>query len=474
MTTAVILKKQKAFFDTGKTRSESFRRKVLRGLRCGIREMEAEILEALGSDLGKSRTEGYMTEVGMVREELSYMEKHLHCLMRKKRTATPLAQFAASSAVWPEPYGSVLVMSPWNYPFMLSVTPVIGAVAAGNTVLLKPSAYSEAVSAVLEKLFARYVAPEVVSVVTGGREVNADLLEHRFDYIFFTGGREVGRLVMEKASRYLTPVTLELGGKSPCIVEKTADLKLAARRIVFGKFLNLGQTCVAPDYILVQEEVKDALIRRLQYEIGRQFGKEPLSNPDYGRIINRKHYDRLCRLVTGETVFTAGGTVHVEETGAAGKRSQREIFRPKQLRIAPLILTASPDSRCMQEEIFGPILPVLTWRREEELIRFVESRPHPLALYLFSERKAWSQRMMRRMRFGGGCINDTVIHLASSGLPFGGVGESGMGSYHGRRSFDTFTHDKSIVDKKTWMDLPIRYQPYTKGKEKLIRRFMGS
>ena len=464
MTTAAILKRQKKFFEAGKTRSESFRTKTLQALRRGIREMEPEILEALGADLGKSRTEGYMAEIGMVLEELSYMEKHLHRLMQRKKAATPLAQFAASSAVWPEPYGSVLVMSPWNYPFLLSVDPVIGAVAAGNTVLLKPSAYSPAVSAVLQKLFARYVTPGAVSVVTGGREVNADLLEHRFDYIFFTGGREVGQMVMERASRHLTPVTLELGGKSPCIVDKTADLKLAARRIVFGKFLNAGQTCVAPDYILVQEGVKKKLVRYLKQEIIRQFGEEPLRNPHYGHIVNQKHFDRLWRLVENQVVLTAGGLNRAKNPWIF---KQPEIFQPKQLRIAP-------RSRCMQEEIFGPILPILTWEKEQDLIKFVESRPHPLALYLFSERREWRQKMMRRLRFGGGCINDTVIHLASSRLPFGGVGESGMGSYHGKQSFDTFTHYKSVVDKKTWLDLPIRYQPYTKEKEMLIRMFMGS
>lgn len=468
MTAAEILDRQRSFFATGMTRSEGWRRQVLEDLRRGIGEMEEEIAQALQTDLGKSRTESYMSEIGMVKSELVYMEKNLHRLMKKRRAATPLAQFAARSYVIPEPYGNVLVMSPWNYPFLLSLDPVVDAVAAGNTVLLKPSAYSPAVSAVLEKLCHTYVAPEAVSVVTGGRQINADLLEHRFDYIFFTGGKEVGRLVMEKASRHLTPVTLELGGKSPCIVDETAGIPLAARRIVFGKFLNLGQTCVAPDYILVQESVKDELVACLQQEIRRQFGEDPLADPDYGHIINRKHYDRLNKMVSGETVLTAVGTVCLEE-----EERPSSVFCPETLQIAPMLLTASPESACMQEEIFGPILPILTYREQEEVFRFVDSRPRPLALYLFSEDKSRQQEVLRRLRFGGGCINDTVIHLATSAMPFGGVGESGMGGYHGRYGFETFTHDKSIVDKKTWMDLPVRYRPYTEEKKKMIRRFMG-
>lgn len=469
MNTRQILEKQRRFFASGATRTEQWRREILKAIGSGIREYEEEILQALQSDLGKSRTEGFMSEVGMVLDELAYMERHLHRLMRKRRVHTPLAQFAASSYVLAEPYGNVLVMSPWNYPFLLSVDPVIDAIAAGNTVLLKPSAYSPAVSAVLEKLFQSYVPPEAVSVVTGGRQVNEDLLEHRYDYIFFTGGVEVGRLVMEKAARHLTPVTLELGGKSPCIVDETADLRLAARRIVFGKFLNVGQTCVAPDYILVQEKVKGRLVRYLQQEIRRQFGDEPLANADYGHIVNQKHYERLCRMLEGEKMLTAQGLVRVEKATAAAA----EIFRPDTRQIAPVIVAAKPESPCMQEEIFGPILPVLVYRERAEVLSFVESRPRPLALYLFSEDKAWQRTVLNRLRFGGGCINDTVIHLATTAMPFGGVGESGMGNYHGKYGFDTFTHNKSIVDKKTWLDLPIRYQPYRAWKDQLIRRFMG-
>ena len=473
MTTAEILSRQRTFFAEGKTRPESWRREVLEQIKRGIQECEAEIMEALAEDLGKSASESYMCEVGLVREELNYMLKHLHGLMRKRYAPTPLAQFASVSYRVPEPYGNVLVMSPWNYPFLLSMDPVIDAIAAGNTVILKPSAYSPAVSRVLCKLFETYVAPEAVSVVTGGRQVNADLLEYRFDYIFFTGGKKVGQLVMEKAARHLTPVTLELGGKSPCIVDETANLKLAARRIVFGKYLNLGQTCVAPDYILVHESVKDKLMMLLQEEIRHQFGDHPLTNPNYGHIINRKHYDRLCKMLMGETVLGAGGISYVEETDATTDLAPDFIFAPEKRQIAPVILTANPQSKCMQEEIFGPILPILTYKERKEVIDFVDFNPRPLALYLFSEDKQWQKEVLGRLRFGGGCINDVVIHLATTAMPFGGVGESGMGGYHGKYGFDTFTHYKSIVDKKTWMDLPMRYQPYSEWKDKLIRWFVG-
>lgn len=474
MTTAEILQKQKDFFATGETRKESWRREILEAIRLGISKYERAFQEALQADLGKSGTESFMTEIGMVTSELKYMERHLHRWMRKRRVLTPLHEFASSSYMLPEPYGCTLVMSPWNYPFLLSLDPVIAAVAAGNTVILKPSAYSSATSEVLKQMFEEWVPPEAVSVVTGGRQVNADLLEYHFDYIFFTGGKDVGRLVMEKASRHLTPVTLELGGKSPCIVDETANIPLAAKRIVFGKYLNLGQTCVAPDYILVQESVKDRLVMCLQEEIRQQFGKEPLANPDYGHIINRKHYDRLCKLLSGETLLTASGTVFLEEIEDTSlDHQQSQVFRPDSLQIAPVILTVSEDSKCMQEEIFGPILPILTYKERQDMVDFVESRPRPLALYLFAEDKAWQKEALGKMRFGGGCINDTIIHLATSYMPFGGVGESGMGGYHGKYSFDTFTHYKSIVDKKTWMDLPMRYQPYEEWKDKMIRRFMG-
>lgn len=454
MTTSELVSLQRSYFRTGSTFPLSVRKDALAKLKQAILDREKEILAALKEDLGKSATESYMTEIGMTLSEITYMQQHLWSFARKRFVPTPLAQFAASSYTIPVPYGVVLIMSPWNYPFMLSMEPLVDAIAAGNTVILKPSAYSPATSRVLAKLIGEIFPPEYAAVVTGGREVNADLLEQRYDYIFFTGGKTVGRLVMEKASRHLTPVTLELGGKSPCIADHTANLKLAARRIVFGKYLNLGQTCVAPDYLLAEASVKGALLEEIKKEITRQFGAVPLDNPNYGHIVNEKHFNRLMTVLEGEKLLV-GGKADVSSR-----------------RIEPTVLEASLQSKSMKEELFGPILPVLTWHNERELVSILRSQETPLALYLFSSDRAFQERIMRETPFGGGCINDTIIHLATSSMGFGGMGESGMGSYHGKRGFDTFSHTKSIVDKKTWLDLPMRYQPYKKWKELAIRMFL--
>lgn len=396
-----------------------------------------------------------MCETGMVLSELSYMIAHLRGYARERRVLTPLAQFHAKSYTSPEPYGVVLVMSPWNYPFMLAMEPLIGAIAAGNCVIVKPSAYAPATAEVIEKILKDCFAPHFVSVVKGGRAENTELLNQRFDFIFFTGSVAVGRLVMEKASRHLTPVCLELGGKSPCIVDKTANLRLAAKRIVFGKSLNLGQTCVAPDYLFVQEEVKERLLCEIEKCICRQFGDNPLGNPDYGRIVNEKHFRRLLGLMKNETI-RVGGEIR-EET----------------LQIAPTVLTGvTPSSPVMQQEIFGPLLPVMTFRDISEVIHYVNHHEKPLALYLFTGSRATQRKVLNSCSFGGGCINDTIIHLATSRMGFGGVGGSGMGSYHGRDSFELFCHRRSIVKKYTWMDLPIRYQPYTGWKLAILKMFL--
>ena len=338
---------------------------------------------------------------------------------------------------------------------MLALEPAIGAIAAGNCVVIKPSAYAPHTSAVIAELIRGCFAPHFVAVVEGGRTENTQLLEQKFDFIFFTGSVAVGKLVMKKASEHLTPVCLELGGKSPCIVDETANLKLAARRIVFGKFLNSGQTCVAPDYILCDKRIRDELITAILAEIEKQFGKEPLKNPNYGKIINEKHFERILGLINGEKLVYGGQS------------------EPESLRIAPTVLNnITWDDAVMGEEIFGPLLPILTFDTLDEALDTVESHPHPLALYFFSEDKAAQKKVLDTCRFGGGCINDTIIHLATSDMPFGGVGESGMGSYHGRVGFETFSHYRSIVDKKTWMDLPIRYQKYTGLKEKMMRMFL--
>ena len=450
-----ILEKQHRLFQEGATLPVSFRLSQLQKLKDGIRRYEEKLDQALEADLGKSRMESYMCEIGLTLSELTWMQKHLRSLVREKRVATPLAQFAARSFRSPSPYGTVLIMSPWNYPVLLTLEPLIDAIAAGNTVVIKPSAYAEHTSAVLKEMLKECFPSEYVAVVTGGRAENKALLEQRFDKIFFTGGKTVGREVLRHAAEYLTPVTLELGGKSPCIVDKSAKIPLAAKRIVFGKYLNCGQTCVAPDYILCDRTVSDELILALQKEITAQFGEDPLKNPDYGKIINRKHYDRIMGLIDPDKVVCGG------------------CGDGQSLRIAPTIMkNVTFSDTVMGEEIFGPVLPILTYDTLEEAINIVEEHPHPLALYLFSEDKGAQKKVLELCHFGGGCINDTIIHLATSAMPFGGVGESGMGGYHGKTGFETFSHFRSIVDKKTWMDLPIRYQRYSRMKERLLRVFL--
>ena len=455
METERIVKEQREWFAKGKTRSVRWRIGALQTLKRAILKYEDEIHEALKQDLGKSPVEGYMCETGMVLSELSWMIRNLRRLAGEKRVRTPLAQFHAKSFTSPEPYGVVLVMSPWNYPFMLSVEPAIGAIAAGNCVVIKPSAYAPATSHVVAKLMRECFASHFVAVVEGGRAENTSLLAQRFDFIFFTGSVRVGKLVMEQASKNLTPVCLELGGKSPCIVDRTANLRRAASRIVFGKYLNLGQTCVAPDYLFVQEDVKETLLAEIEKCIRRQFGKNPLDNPDYGKIVNEKHFKRLRGLMAGETVRIGGE------------------MREETLQIAPTVLEGiTPSSPIMKEEIFGPVLPVMTFHEISEVITYVNRHEKPLALYLFTNSRSTEKKVLNSCSFGGGCTNDTIIHLATSAMGFGGVGNSGMGSYHGKASFDLFCHRRSIVKKYNWIDLPIRYQPYTRWKRALLRMFL--
>ena len=450
-----ILQQQNHFFSSGKTIPAEFRLKQLESLKEAMIRHEADLAAALKEDLGKSRMESYMCEIGLTLSELTWMQKHLRSLMRSKRVSTPAAQFAAKSFRSPSPYGTVLIMSPWNYPVLLTLDPLIDAIAAGNTAVVKPSAYAPCTFDVMKTMIEECFPAHYVAVVDGGRAENQALLQQRFDMIFFTGGKTVGREVLRHAAEYLTPVTLELGGKSPCIVDSTAKIRLAAKRIVFGKYLNCGQTCVAPDYILCDKRIRDELITAILAEIEKQFGKEPLKNPNYGKIINEKHFERILGLINGEKLVYGGQS------------------EPESLRIAPTVLNnITWDDAVMGEEIFGPLLPILTFDTLDEALDTVESHPHPLALYFFSEDKAAQKKVLDTCRFGGGCINDTIIHLATSDMPFGGVGESGMGSYHGRVGFETFSHYRSIVNKKTWMDLPIRYQKYTQKKEKLLRLFL--
>ncbi len=438
-----ILAAQKRFFNSGATYPVSFRIDSLKKLYRNIRKYEEEIGEALKEDLGKSDLEGFFCETGLVLSEISYMAKHVRMYAREKTVHSPITQFVSRSFVKPSPYGCTLIMSPWNYPFLLTIDPLVDAIAAGNTAIVKPSAYSPASSRIIEKIIKESFDPRHVACVTGGRKENSALLEQKFDLIFFTGSQAVGKEVLRHAAEHLTPSVLELGGKSPCIIDKSAKIKLAARRFVFAKFLNCGQTCVAPDYILCHKSVKDEFIRELKKEIRRQYGAEPLNNPDYGKIINKKHFDRLCGLINRDKVVYGG-----EKDENA-------------LKIAPTVMDdVTYDDAVMGEEIFGPIVPVLTFENYKEIYADLAGKPKPLALYIFAEDRKRIREVTTRVSYGGGCINDAVVHLATSEMGFGGVGESGMGAYHGKVGFNTFSHNKSILDKKTWIDVPMRYQPY--------------
>ena len=446
---------QRQYFLTNATLNIDFRIHALKKLQAVILKNEIPIQQAIQKDLGKSGFESYMCETGLVLSEISYMLKHIRKYSREKRVPTPLAQFHSRSYKKPSPYGVTLIMSPWNYPFLLTLDPLVDALAAGNTAIIKPSAYSPATSALIADLLSQCFPEKYVAVVNGGRAENTSLLKQHFDYIFFTGSQAVGKEVMRQASEHLTPVTLELGGKSPCIVEKSANIRLAAKRIVFGKFLNCGQTCVAPDYIYCDRQIKDRLLKEIKRQIQKQFGKEPLKNPDYGKIINQKHFERIRGLIQPDKIFCGGSS------------------DSHTLQIAPTILdNVTFADPVMQEEIFGPVLPVLTFDSLDEAIRNLQTMPHPLALYLFTSDRTLAKKVTSSCGFGGGCINDTIIHLATSEMGFGGFGASGMGAYHGKDGFDTFTHYKSIVDKKTWLDLPMRYQPYRKLNDRLIHFFL--
>ena len=448
------VEKLREFYLTDQTKDLNFRKEQLKKLYAAIQKYENEIMEALKQDLNKAPFESYESEIGIVYGEIRYALRHLKGWAKTRRAGTSILHFPSKGRIYKEPYGVVLVMSPWNYPFQLTMVPLIGSIAAGNCTVLKPSEYSLHTAQIMEKIVEETFSDTYASVIRGGRAANQDLLKEKFDYIFFTGSPSVGRVVMAAAAEHLTPVTLELGGKSPCIVDETADIELAARRIVWGKLLNAGQTCIAPDYLLVQSSVKDRLVREMQKQVTAFYGDHPETAKDYPKIINEKHFERLQRLLTdGKIVF--GGQVN-EETR----------------QIAPaLIENVSWDSPIMQEEIFGPLLPVMTFEKLEEILPEIRRRPKPLALYLFTSEQKVKTEIMRKVSFGGGCINDTIIHIANTGLAFGGVGESGMGHYHGKASFDTFTHEKPVVEKSNFLDIPLRYPPY-QSHLSLLRKLM--
>ena len=451
-----LLEKQRAYHKTGATIPVKFRIEQLKKLYATIKKYETQVNDALKADLGKSHYEGFMCESGLVLSEISYMIRHTKRFAKRKTVYTPLAQFASHSFKQPVPYGNTLIMSPWNYPFLLTIDPLADAIAAGNTAIVKPSAYSPATSKIVEKIISECFSPEYVAVVMGGRAENAALLEQKFDFVFFTGSQAVGKEVLRHTTEHLTPTVLELGGKSPCIVDASANIKLAAKRIVFGKFLNCGQTCVAPDYVLCEKSIKDEFVAEVVKQIRKQYGENPLENKDYGKIINEKHFQRLCGLIDGDKVVTGGDA------------------NANTCQIAPTVMdSVTMEDAVMGEEIFGPIMPILTFDNFEVLLSELKDKEKPLALYIFSSDKDHINRVTCELSYGGGCINDVVIHLATNEMGFGGVGESGMGSYHGKDGFDAFSHYKSIVDKKTWMDLPMRYQPYkSRLYEKLLHMFL--
>ena len=445
---------QKEYFQSGATLPLEFRLAQLRSLYRGIKRFEPQILEALRSDLGKSAEESYMSEIGMCLTEIRHTARHLREWSRPQRVPTPLMHFPGSSRIVREPRGVCLIIAPWNYPFLLAVGPMISAIAAGNCVTLKPSEYAPATAAVLEKMLDVCFEERFCRTVTGGAEVSAAETARPYDMIFFTGSTAVGRKVMAAAAQNLTPVVLELGGKSPCIVDETADLPVAAARIIWGKCLNSGQTCVAPDYVLVARSRKDALIREMQKAICRFYGEDPCEYSAYPRIVNERHFDRLAAMLP--------------EDPAVGGRVDRES-----LKIEPTLIetTLNDQSPLMTEEIFGPLLPIVPYDNIHEALGYILSRPRPLALYLFSRNRKLQRRVVETIPFGGGCINDTISHITTPYLPFGGTGDSGMGAYHGRCGYETFTHAKSILSKPFRPDLPVRYPPLT-GKLDLLHKIL--
>lgn len=453
-----VVQRQREFFMTGATLDVDYRFNALKRLQSAIKAHEKDIADALYKDLGKSELESYMSETGMVLDEIKYELKHIRKWSHTKRVKTPIAQFISKSFVVPEPYGMVLIMAPWNYPVQLCLEPLVGAVAAGNVAIVKPSAYAAEVSHCLANIVEEVFPPEYVAVVEGGRDQNTRLLEEKFDYIFFTGSEAVGKIVMEKASKNLTPVSLELGGKSPVIVDKTADLKVSARRLAFGKYLNAGQTCVAPDYLLVERSVKSRFLECFKNAVAQFFPNDDFSNMPV--IVNDKHFKRLMDVIDASKA--KGAKVFI---GGRGEEDSRFI--------EPTVLEdVTWDSPVMEQEIFGPILPVIEYDNLDDVLGLIKQRPKPLALYLFSNDKEVQRKVLSSVPYGGGCVNDTIIHLATPYMGFGGVGESGMGSYHGKRSFDTFTHYKSIVKKSNVIDLPMRYHPYSKRKLDFIKKVM--
>ena len=447
-----IVEAQQNFFNSFKTLDINFRKENLKRLKQNIKNQEQEIIAALNADLGKSEFEAFSTEIGMVYNELTNHIKKIKKWARSRRVSTPLFAFPATSYIQKQPYGKVLVISPFNYPFLLAMSPLIAAISAGNVVILKPSEYTPKTAAVIEKIIAGTFEKEHVTVIQGGIETNKKLLAQRWDKIFFTGSTKVGKIVLEAAAKNLTPVILELGGKNPVIVDKDANLKVAARRIIWGKLINAGQTCIAPDYLYVHAEVKDKLLLLMKQFIEQFFTEKPDANDDFPKIVNEGAMKRLESLLEGVTVYYGGNT----------NRDKKHF--------SPTILTdVTVNSAVMEDEIFGPILPVLTFNDIDEVVPFINRGEKPLATYYFSENRKKQKEILAKTFSGDAGINEVIMHFTNHALPFGGVGYSGMGAYHGKRSFDVFSHERSVMKTTTLLDLPLRYPPYKKSVLKLLR-----
>ena len=440
-----IINKQRAFFNSKKTFNIKRRKELLIKLKKEIENNEKEIENALFKDLGKSEGESYLTELHFIYSELNIAIKNIDKWVKRKSVRSSLLNFPSSDYIIPQPYGITLHISPWNYPFQLSIAPLIGAIAAGNTVILKPSEYSINTSLVLEKIIDNVFPEDLVKVIQGGPEEAAELLNYRWDYIFFTGSLNVGKIVAEKAAKFLTPTTLELGGKNPCIIDETASIKVTAKRIVWGKFINCGQTCIAPDFLIVNQKIKDKLIHEIINQIKDIYGDDPQLSESYGRIISKKHIDFLSTLLNNENIIY-GGKID----------SDNKYFEPTLVEITDF------NSNLMKQEIFGPILPIYKYKDFNEIDEIISRYKDPLALYIFTKKRKFGEKFLNNYSFGGGAINDTVVHIANDRLPFGGVGNSGMGKYHGESTFKTFSHFKPYISKPFWIDLPLRYPPFKK------------
>lgn len=451
-----MIQAQREFFLSGATRDLEFRLKAIDKLIKVLRFAEKDVYEALRRDLRKPTFEAYVSELGLILEDLKLIRGQLRVWSQPEEPALPLAFWPSSAQITREPYGTVLIISPWNYPLDLALSPLAGAIAAGNTAVIKPSEMAPHTSALIKKLISENFSPEFLSVVEGGVEATQELLAQPFDYIFFTGSTRVGKVVMEAAAKNLTPLTLELGGKSPCLVEASAKLDKAAKRIVWGKFFNAGQTCIAPDYVLVEAKLLGPLVEKMKGQIRKFFGENPQKSPDYARIVNEAHFRRLSAYLKEGKILSGG------------RSDAADLY------IEPTLLEApAPSSAVMEEEIFGPILPILPFEDLDQALDQVRRRPRPLALYLFTEKAPVEAKVLGSVSFGGGCVNDAIAHFAATDLPFGGIGASGFGAYHGRKSFEAFSHPRSVLKRSTWVDVPVRYPPYSSAKLKLVKKLIG-